>query len=123
MPTDVRAESRRNFLRFLAESPLLLGVGSTLAAGAARAQDDAVLSGALDFDDVIKSAADAVNVWDFETAVRTKLNAGHYAYVAQGSDEAGRTIFLEDLCRLGGHLPIGLLVASRDRHHVTVGIT
>jgi isopentenyl diphosphate isomerase/L-lactate dehydrogenase-like FMN-dependent dehydrogenase len=89
MPTDVRAASRRNFLRFLAESPLLLGLGSTLAAGAARAQDDAVLSGALDFKGVIKSAADAVNVWDFEAAVRTTLNAGHYAYVAQGSDDFG----------------------------------
>ena len=89
MPTDLRAESRRQFLRFLAESPLLLGLGSTLAAGAARAQDDAVLSGALDFKGVIKSAADAVNVWDFEAAVRTTLNAGHYAYVAQGSDDFG----------------------------------
>ena len=55
MPTDVRAESRRNFLRFLAESPLLYGLGGTLAATAARAQDDAVLSGALDFDGVITS--------------------------------------------------------------------
>jgi isopentenyl diphosphate isomerase/L-lactate dehydrogenase-like FMN-dependent dehydrogenase len=89
MPTDVRAESRRHFLRFLAESPLLLGLSSALATAPARAQDDAVLSGALDFDGVIKSAADAVNVWDFEAAVRTKLNAGHYAYVAQGSDDFG----------------------------------
>jgi isopentenyl diphosphate isomerase/L-lactate dehydrogenase-like FMN-dependent dehydrogenase len=89
MPTDVRAESRRHFLRFLAESPLLFGLGATLATAAARAQDDAVLSGALDFDGVIKSAEDAVNVWDFEAAVRTKLNAGHYAYVAQGSDDFG----------------------------------
>jgi isopentenyl diphosphate isomerase/L-lactate dehydrogenase-like FMN-dependent dehydrogenase len=89
MPTDVRGESRRHFLRFLAESPLLLGMGATLIAAAARAQDDAVLSGALDFEGVIKSAEDAVNVWDFEAAVRTKLNAGHYAYVAQGSDDFG----------------------------------
>ncbi len=89
MPTDVRAESRRNFLRFLAESPLLYGLGSTLAATAARGQDDAVLSGALDFDGVITSAEEAVNVWDFETAVRKNLNAGHYAYVAQGSDDFG----------------------------------
>ena len=89
MPTDLRAESRRHFLRFLAESPLLLGLGATLTTAAARAQDDAVLSGALDFDGVLKSAADAVNVWAFEAAVRTKLNAGHYAYAAQGSDDFG----------------------------------
>ena len=48
MPTDVRAESRRKFLRFLAQSPLLYGVGGALAATAARAQDDAFLSGALE---------------------------------------------------------------------------
>jgi isopentenyl diphosphate isomerase/L-lactate dehydrogenase-like FMN-dependent dehydrogenase len=89
MPTDVRAESRRKFLRFLAESPLLYGVGGTLAATAARAQDDAVLSGALDFAGVIASPEQAVNVWDFEAAIRKSLNAGHYAYVAQGSDDFG----------------------------------
>ena len=89
MPTDVRAASRRQFLRFLAESPLLYGLGGTLAATAARAQDDAVLSGALDFDGVITSAEEAVNVWDFESAIRKGLNAGHYAYIAQGSDDHG----------------------------------
>ncbi len=89
MPTDVRAASRRQFLRFLAESPLLYGLGGALAASAARAQDDAVLFGALDFDGVIESVEEAVNVWDFETAIRKSLNAGHYAYVAQGSDDHG----------------------------------
>jgi 4-hydroxymandelate oxidase len=89
MPTDVRAESRRQFLRFLAESPLLYGLGGALAASAAHGQDDAVLSGALDFDGVITSPDQAVNVWDFETAIRGKLNAGHYAYIAQGSDDHG----------------------------------
>jgi 4-hydroxymandelate oxidase len=89
MPTDVRAESRRNFLRFLAESPLLYGLGGTLAAAAAHAQDDAVLRGALDFTGVITSPDHAVNVWDFEAAIRGKLNAGHYAYIAQGSDDHG----------------------------------
>lgn len=89
MPKDVRAESRRNFLRFLAESPLLYGLGGAFAAGAARAQDDAVLSGALDFAGVITSPDEAVNVWDFEAAIRKSLNAGHYAYIAQGSDDFG----------------------------------
>src|SRR5690606_7935220 len=87
--TDARAESRRNFLRFLAESPLLCGLGGALAGAVARAQDDAVLSGALDFDGVIASPAEAVNVWDFETAIRARLNAGHYAYIAQGADDFG----------------------------------
>ncbi len=89
MPTDVRAASRRKFLRWLAESPLLYGLGGTLAATAVRAQDDAALSGALDFDGVITSPDQAVNVWDFEAAIRKSLNAGHYAYIAQGSDDLG----------------------------------
>jgi hypothetical protein len=53
MPTNDRDHSRRQFLRFLAGSPLLAGLGGTLlAAGAAaqtRSQDDAVLRGALEF--------------------------------------------------------------------------
>ncbi len=89
MSTDRRAESRRSFLRFLAQSPLLYGLTGTLAATAARAQDDAVLSGALAFKDVIKSVDEALNVWDFEAAMRARVNAGHYAYMAQGADDFG----------------------------------
>jgi isopentenyl diphosphate isomerase/L-lactate dehydrogenase-like FMN-dependent dehydrogenase len=90
MSTDVRAQSRRQFLRFLAESPLLYGgVAGTLAASAARAQDDAVLSGSLKFTGTITSPDQALNVWDFEAALRSRLNPGHYAYMAQGSDDFG----------------------------------
>lgn len=89
MPTDVRAESRRNFLRFLAESPLLYGLGGTLASTAAFAQDDSVLSGALDFKGLIASPDQALNVWDFEAVLRERVNAGHFAYMAQGSDDLG----------------------------------
>ena len=89
MPNHVRAASRRSFLRFLAESPLLYGLGGTLAPAAARAQDDAILSGALDFTGVIGSPDEAVNVWDFEAAIREVLNPGHYAYLAQGADDFG----------------------------------
>ncbi len=89
MSIDVRAQSRRNFLRFLAGSPLLYGLGGSLAATAAHAQDDSVLSGSLAFDGVIASPADALNVWDFEAALRARLNAGHFAYMAQGSDDLG----------------------------------
>ena len=89
MAADIRAQSRRTFLRFLAESPLFYGLGSALTAAAAHGQDDAVLSGALNFDGLITSLDQAVNVWDFESAFRDRLNAGHYAYVAQGADDLG----------------------------------
>src|SRR5688572_11400637 len=49
------------------------------------------------------------------------LTVGHV--VAPGFDDAGRAIFLEHLCGLGSHLPIGLLVALGHRHHETVGVT
>ena len=88
MTIDVRAESRRNFLRFIAQSPLLCGLG-TLAATTARAQDDAVLRGALAFEEVIQRADQALNVWDFENALRSRLNPGHFAYMAQGADDLG----------------------------------
>jgi 4-hydroxymandelate oxidase len=93
MPTDTRAESRRQFLRFLAGSPLLCGLGGTLlarvAAAQTRSEEDAVLSGALAFKDVIKSVEEALNVWDFEAAMHARVNAGHYAYMAQGADDFG----------------------------------
>ena len=89
MPKDVRAESRRQFLRFLAESPLLYGLSGAFATTTAFAQADAALSGAYDFKGLIKSADDALNVWDFETVMRAKLDPGHVAYLAQGSDDLG----------------------------------
>src|SRR5687767_5436165 len=89
MPIDIRAQSRREFLRFLAESPLLGGLGTAFLANAAHAQDDAVLSGSLKFDGVITSPEQALNVWDFEAVIRSRINAGHYAYMAQGADDFG----------------------------------
>jgi isopentenyl diphosphate isomerase/L-lactate dehydrogenase-like FMN-dependent dehydrogenase len=93
MPIDTRDHSRRQFLSFLAGSPLLYGLSGTLLASAVAAQTrsetDAVLRGALEFKDVIKSVDEALNVWDFEAAMRTRVNAGHYAYMAQGADDFG----------------------------------
>jgi len=93
MPTNVRDQSRRQFLRFLAGSPLLPGLGGALLAGAATAQtryqNDAVLSGALQFKDLIERPDQALNVWDFEPVMRARVNAGHYAYMAQGADDFG----------------------------------
>jgi isopentenyl diphosphate isomerase/L-lactate dehydrogenase-like FMN-dependent dehydrogenase len=89
MSTDHNAQSRRDFVRFLAGSPLLYGLGGALAAFDVAAQDDAVLSGALKFDELIKSADQALNVFDFEATLRSRISAAHYAYMAQGSDDLG----------------------------------
>jgi 4-hydroxymandelate oxidase len=89
MSNDQSARSRRQFLRFLAESPLLCGFGASLIAADAAAQDDAVLGGSLKWTDLIKSADQALNVWDFEPVMRNAVGAHHYAYMAQGSDDFG----------------------------------
>jgi isopentenyl diphosphate isomerase/L-lactate dehydrogenase-like FMN-dependent dehydrogenase len=47
------------------------------------------LRGSLEFKDILKSVDQALNVWDFEAAMRTRANAGHYAYMAQGADDFG----------------------------------
>jgi isopentenyl diphosphate isomerase/L-lactate dehydrogenase-like FMN-dependent dehydrogenase len=93
MPIDPSA-SRRQLLRFLLESPLLYGAAAALgtldlAAQEGAAQDDAVLSGALKWTDLIKSPDEALNVWDFEPVMRNAVPVGHYAYMAQGSDDFG----------------------------------
>jgi isopentenyl diphosphate isomerase/L-lactate dehydrogenase-like FMN-dependent dehydrogenase len=103
MPVDIRAQSRREFLRFLAESPLAYGVGASLLGGLAHAQNDSVLSGSLAFDGVITSPDQAINVWDFETAIRARINPGHFAYMAQGSDDFGTIA-----ANRGGFSKIGL---------------
>jgi 4-hydroxymandelate oxidase len=89
MMSPPQQQSRRALLRFLAGSPLLAPGVAALLSAAARAQDDAVLGGALDLADLIVRPEQALNVWDFEDVVRTRLNAAHYAYLAQGADDFG----------------------------------
>jgi len=81
--------SRRHFLRFLAKSPLLAGFGGSAVLWPAEAQDDAVLAGSPKWTQLIANAGEAVNVWDFEPVLRKNVNAGHYAYLAQGADDFG----------------------------------
>jgi isopentenyl diphosphate isomerase/L-lactate dehydrogenase-like FMN-dependent dehydrogenase len=93
MTIDPRT-ARRQLLRFLLQSPLLCGAAAELASFALAAQerpgqDDAVLSGALKWTELIKSPDEALNVWDFEPVMRNAVPAGHYAYMAQGSDDFG----------------------------------
>lgn len=58
---------RREFLQFLAASPLLGAVGAT-------------------GDAIIASAAEALNVFDFEPVARQKLPPAHFGYIATGVD-------------------------------------
>ena len=68
---DFRSGSnRREFLKFVAASPLLRAAGQVPRP-----------------DDVIASVGDALNVFDFEPVARRNLPPAHYGYVATGVDD------------------------------------
>jgi hypothetical protein len=83
------ASSRRQFLKFLACSPLIATPGAlwwqkefldgrdhdTSADGVQGHQGEYL----------IKSADEALDVFDFEAKARDVLNPGHFAYIATGS--------------------------------------
>ena len=69
--------SRREFLRFLAASPVLAGCPAVLQA----------LSQAASLNDVIGSPADALSVLDFEAAARKVLPPAHWGYMTTGVDD------------------------------------
>ena len=75
-----RVSDRRNFLRFLAGSPLLAGSGMLPF----LAQK---LSAAEDLEEVLISAAEeALNVFDFHPVAKGLLSPAHYGYTASGTD-------------------------------------
>ena len=84
MTASNQTDSRRSFLRFLAQSPLLYGLGSALALERLAAQELSVESGLL-----IRSIDEALNVFDFEAAMKSRIGEGHWAYMAQGADDSG----------------------------------
>ena len=71
------SRSRREFLRFLAASPVLAGCPAVLQA----------LSQAASLNDVIGSPADALSVLDFEAAARKVLPPAHWGYMTTGVDD------------------------------------
>ena len=80
--TDVRF-ARREFLRFVAGSPLFLSSLPAVAAEqliAAVAQEGNV---ALETD-LIAAAVEAINVFDFEAVAKRNLLPGHYTYLSMG---------------------------------------
>lgn len=70
---------RRAFLKYLAASPLLFGMPRLSEALTQATTDQAVEA-------VLKSAADALNVFDLELAARRLVPPAHWGYMATGSD-------------------------------------
>jgi 4-hydroxymandelate oxidase len=86
MPND--SHSRRQFLAYLAASPLLghFERGETSAAGFEQLTRLLVQS---QDPPLIPTARHALNVFDFEPVAKHKLPAAHWAYIATGSDDDG----------------------------------
>ena len=74
------AANRRQFLKFLAGSPLV-----ALAPGSLGELEG--LLGAFQGDGLITSPDQALNVFDFEAVARKVMNPAHFGYIQTGSDD------------------------------------
>src|SRR5262245_19816309 len=94
MPDSVvQARSRRQFLQFLAGSPLLAGGfaasgGSAAFAGEAPSKlPDPIMWAPQNLEELIKAPKDAINVFDFEPVARKNIPPAHFGYMASGIDD------------------------------------
>ena len=88
---DVKAESRRRFLQFLAGSPLAAWPGMRAFADnrllAPSKLPDPMLWAPMSAGDLIASPKDAINVFDFEPVARKNVPPAHFGYMASGIDD------------------------------------
>src|ERR1700686_1676123 len=89
MASPNRLQDRRAFLSFLAASPILAYAGFTsrwvedVMAEPLPPQGTAALGSQNDA--AIKSVKEALNVFDFDAAARTRLSTAHYTFITDGS--------------------------------------
>lgn len=84
-----RDEQRRQLIRWLAGSPLLglAGPSSLFAQELGRRPDPMVWTSNTNIDDLIKSPAEAINVFDFEPVAFKNVPRAHFGYMASGIDD------------------------------------
>ena len=95
--TDTTAASRRNFLGFLAGSPILMAAGldshvlKDLTGSSARRTAAALAEAQRAVQDasLISKASQALNVFDFEPVAKKNIPVAHWAYMATGTDDDG----------------------------------
>ena len=92
MDSSERLASRRQLLKWLAASPLLAVPG--LGAMSAQApiipspqRPDPTPWAPYDFQSLIATPADAINVFDFEPVARRNIPPAHFGYMASGIDD------------------------------------
>jgi isopentenyl diphosphate isomerase/L-lactate dehydrogenase-like FMN-dependent dehydrogenase len=88
MPFD-QAASRRQFLKYLSASPLLASTAALAGDGPAAGVKlpDPIQWAPLRTEDLIKSAKDAISVFDFEPVCRVNVPPAHFGYMASGIDD------------------------------------
>src|SRR5262249_36095535 len=86
-----QAASRRQFLQFLAASPLLAVGGFDALAGEGPRPGirlpDPLMWAPMRADELIKSPKQAINVSDFEPVCRANVPPAHFGYMASGIDD------------------------------------
>jgi 4-hydroxymandelate oxidase len=86
-----KAESRRQFLKFLSGSPLLAwpGLAGSAADGplAPNKLPDPIMWGPMKTEELIGSPKEAINVFDFEPVMRKNVPPAHFGYMASGIDD------------------------------------
>lgn len=92
MTPDTSLAARRQFLKYLSASPYVASAGgfAALLQTDSRAQDirsSSFTSIMRDRMSVVDNPKDALTVFDFEATARTKVNQGHWAYMASGTDD------------------------------------
>lgn len=88
MITPTRPSPRREFLRFLAGSPLLAAGAQAWLSGRVLAADAVVADAAIEVGtNLIQTAAEALNVFDLEAKARDLVPPAHWGYLAGGVED------------------------------------
>jgi len=88
MPAADPSASRRQFLKFLAGSPLLAWPGAAALAHEAPSRlPDPMVWAPRDMGELIKGPQDAINVFDFEPVAYKNVPPAHFGYMASGIDD------------------------------------
>lgn len=82
LPEIRKDVQRRDFLRWLAASPLLAGAGGLASLEPIIAQEAPRRT----FDDLVESAQEALDVFDLQRVAAEKVPTAHYGYIMTGVD-------------------------------------
>ena len=87
--TAAQITSRRRFIQFLAASPLFAGTGLSALAGEPDPQlpADPFVWAPRDYDHLIASPKEALDVFDFEPVMHKNVPPAHFGYMASGVDD------------------------------------